>query len=270
MASQAGSSILALDFDVNRNSFKVIKTIEVPRGEYTLDKAVNWIIHINKVYNPSWIFCDRGYGDYQIERLHIYGESHPETGLKNKVVGYQFKQSIDIINPVTKETVKEPVKQFMVNQLKLTFERNRMILCPFDEMLHKQLVDYSVERVTQSGMQIYTSVNEHFVDALGLAHLAFVLKFPDLTQAIKRVENSTKLSQSHVDMLNRGANNALREITNPLNPWGNRPLTQIGKEPGERKGDYQQWVKVPLGAGPKRSGGGWGSRGGGFTGRSLW
>nr|DAS67976.1 MAG TPA: hypothetical protein [Caudoviricetes sp.] len=35
----------------------------MPRGEYTLDRAVEWIIRINQIYNPSWIFCDRGYGD---------------------------------------------------------------------------------------------------------------------------------------------------------------------------------------------------------------
>lgn len=66
-AVQAGSSLLVLDFDVNRKSFKVIKTIEVPRSEYTLDNAVNWIIKLNRIYNPSWIFCDRGFGGYKFK-----------------------------------------------------------------------------------------------------------------------------------------------------------------------------------------------------------
>ena len=38
----------------------------MPRGEYTLDKAVQWVVKLNQIYRPSWIFCDRGYGDYQI------------------------------------------------------------------------------------------------------------------------------------------------------------------------------------------------------------
>ena len=62
-AYQAGSSILVLDFDTDQHAFKVIKRVEVPRGEYTLDRAIEWIIRINQIYNPSWIFCDRGYGD---------------------------------------------------------------------------------------------------------------------------------------------------------------------------------------------------------------
>lgn len=43
--------------------FIVIKRIEVPRGEYTLDNAVNKIVEINDVYDPRWIFLDRGYGE---------------------------------------------------------------------------------------------------------------------------------------------------------------------------------------------------------------
>lgn len=274
-AYQAGSSILVLDFDTQRKKFKVLKKVEVPRGEYTLDNAVNWVIKMNEIYRPSWIFCDRGYGDYQVERLHLYGEEHPSSGLKNKVVGYQFKQTIDVFDPVTRQMTKEPMKQFMVNQLKLTFERDNIILCPFDEGIHKQLIDYSVDHISQSGLPVYTSKNEHFVDALGLAHLAFVLKFPDITGAIKVPKNSTKLEFSSVSLNKGGA--ALRSIESGAeNPWKTTKMPpQIGKDPGERKGDYQKWIKVPMGGKSHSENNffSWGSRSGrsrGYEGRSLW
>ena len=54
----------------------------------------------------------------------------------------------------------------MVNSLVKVFEEHRIILSPFDNTLHKQLVDYVVDRITQSGLPVYTSKNEHFVDAL--------------------------------------------------------------------------------------------------------
>lgn len=268
---QASSSIVVLDFDVNLKKFKVIRRIEVPRSEYSLDNAVNWIIRVNNIYNPSWIFCDRGYGDYQIERLHIYGDEHPSSGLKNKVVGYQFKESLDVMDPITFEMKKEPLKQFMVSQLSLSFERERIVLSPFDEILHKQLIDYCVDHIGSNGMPIYTSKEEHFVDALGLAHLAFVLKFPNLTAAIKVPESTTKMEHSSALLGVKRANMALRDISNP---WSNseRNVKQIGKGPGERRGDYQKWVKVPLGA-KNRSGGmsSWGSRGGNSSfDRSSW
>lgn len=211
--------------------------------------------------------------DYQIERLHIYGDEHPETNLRNKVIGYQFKESIDVMDPITKETHKEPVKQFMVNQLKLNIERERLIMSPFDEVLHKQLIDYEVDHISANGMPVYTSKNEHFVDALGLAHLAFVLKFPDITAAIKTVKYSTKITQMHGDAIHRRENAILRDISNPINPWKKRPMPkQIGKGPDELPGDYQKWVKVPIGSGShsSRTNRFWGKRSGGFTGRSMW
>lgn len=166
------------------------------------------------------------------------------------------------------------MKQFMVNQLKLNFERGRIILSPFDEVLHKQLVDYEVDHISQSGVPVYTSKNEHFVDALGLAHLAFVLKFPDLTGAIKTLKTEAKLQQVHVDPLNRQANAALRDLDSSINPWKNTSrVKQIGKDPDELPGDYQKWVHVPLTSGGGRSyHSSWGSRSGRNSGggRTMW
>lgn len=268
---QSSSSIIVLDYDVKQKKFWVMKRIEVPRGEYTLDNAVNWIIKVNRIYNPAWIFIDRGYGDYQLERLHIYGDEHPGTGLKTKVIGWQFANKLDVMDPVTKEMTKEPLKQFMVSQLCLAFERDQIILSPYDDVLHKQLVDYEVDHMTQSGQPVYTSKNEHFVDALGLAYLAFVLKFPTLAKAIKEVEHTTIIEFTNTQLGANRANAALREISAPYsNPWGNAPR-QIGKAPGERRGDYQKWVKIPVNAPSRSSGSTWGSRtGSGYYGRSLW
>ena len=59
------------------DKFKVIKRIEVPKSEYSYDNAVNLIIELNEQYNPAWIYVDRGSGEYQLEKLHIYGDEHP-------------------------------------------------------------------------------------------------------------------------------------------------------------------------------------------------
>lgn len=186
----ASSSILVLSYIKEFNRFMVINRIEVPRSEYQYDAAVNKIIEVNSIYNPAWIYVDAGAGEYQIERLHIYGEEHPETGLKNKVVRRHFKQSLDVIDPVTQEIDKKPLKQFMVNQMQIGFERDYFILSPFDELLHKQLIDYEVIKYSGATHEpIFTNVNEHFVDAFGLAYLAFVLEFPELTDVIKKEES---------------------------------------------------------------------------------
>ena len=91
---------------------------------------------------------------------------------------------------------KEPLKPFMVTQLQIAFERERLLLSPFDDVLHKQLIDYEVVKIGSNGKPIFTSENEHFIDALGLANLAFVLEFPRLTDVIKEVETQTIVSHT--------------------------------------------------------------------------
>lgn len=175
------------------HKFKVIRRIEVPKAEYSFDKAVNMIIELNRIYNPSWIYADRGSGEYQIEMLHKYGDEHPESGLKVKVKGFQFSQKIDVMDPVTHTMEHKPMKPFMVNQLAMCIERGQLILSPFDETLHKQLVDYEVIRQSAKGEPIFTDKNEHFVDALGLAFLAFALEMPNVTRTIEEVDFTTRL-----------------------------------------------------------------------------
>lgn len=210
--------------------------------------------------------------DYQIERLHIYGDEHPSTGLKNKVVGYQFKQTLDIQDPVEKTVRREPMKPFMVNQLARAFERDQILLSPFDEVLHKQLVDYCVDHLSQGGQPVYTSKNEHFVDALGLAYLAFVLNFPLITGAIKKPEFASGVYHSEAKIGSLRVEQALREISLPAaDAW--KDYKGKDRDKAERKGDFQQWVKVPLKAElPGRGSGSlWGSRTGrGTGGRSIW
>lgn len=267
----ASSSIIVLDYDVMRQKFRVLRRVEVPRGEYSYDNAVNLVVELNEIYNPSWIYCDRGSGEYQIERLHLIGEEQPSTGLRNKVKGWQFKNVLDIIDPVTKAITKEPLKPFMVNQLSILIERDQLMLSPFDEVLHKQLIDYEVKRVSQFGIPVYTSENEHFVDALGLAYLAFVLEFSELTKAIKKPVNATKILQSAVQLGQARANAALRDLSKPMqNPW--EKYHYAASDPNELRGDRPTWVKVPVVA-IRTNSTGWGtrdhsgSRGGG---RSMW
>ena len=258
----AASSILILDYDPNIDKFKVFKRVEVPRSEYTYDNAVNKIVELNEIYNPSFIYVDRGSGEYQLERLHIIGEENPHTGLKAKVKGWSFSNKIDIMDPITKEMDKKPMKPFMVNQLTLAFERDRMIMSPYDTVLKTQLIDYEVKTVTDNGTPKYTSENEHFVDALGLAYLAMVLEFKDLTGVIEDIKNTSNFYISSKQMGGPGITGSA--TTRPVvdqritdfyqnNDWDDHPS------------DRQRWVEVDMNYRSARtnsfnSRGGWGSR----------
>lgn len=185
-------------------------------------------------------------------------------------MGWQFKNNIDIVNPVTGMSVKEPLKPFMVNQLALAFERERFILSPFDETLHRQLVDYVVERISQSGMPVYTSKNEHFVDALGLAYLAFVLKFPDIAANIKQPHFSNQIKISSVSLGQSRVMKAFHDIqSSSSNPWEKKSKMD---DDDDLPGDKPTWKKIPMGKGtgaPRLAT--WGSRTGrGFDRRKSW
>lgn len=253
--------------------FKVIKRVEVPRSEYAYDAAVNLIVELNDQYNPSWIYCDAGAGEYQIEKLHMIGDERPYTGLKNKVVRRQFKQTLDIIDPVTFEQTKQPLKPFMVTQLQIAFERDKIILSPFDETLHKQLIDYCVEKISANGQPVFTSVNEHFVDAFGLAFLAMVLEFKELTNMMKDPETASKVKVVSKSIGSAGLNDIFREAENNA---VNYNQYQFDVDTEDRRGDRPNQFKLPLGYKyPSRNAGGsWGSRSNGLKGngafRSTW
>ena len=259
-----------MEFNVIRQKFQVIKRVELARAEYSYDNAVQTIIDLNEIYHPAFIYCDAGSGEYQIEALHIYGDKHPETSLKTKVKRWQFSQALEMMDPITGEVEKKPMKQFMVNQLTLAFERDRMILSPMDEVLYTQLVNYEVEKFTgNNNTPVYTSKDEHYIDALGLAYLAMVLEFKEITKTIKDREVATKMSFSSRIPGQAGLNKMFNEIQSSYSSNG-IPL----KPPSDDlRGDRQTWHKVSQNyrSGSSRSNTvSWGRRTGGGGGRSMW
>ena len=280
----SSSSIVILEYNVKFQQFMILKRFEMPRAEYSYDNAVNTVIELNKIYNPAWIYADRGSAEYQIERLHIYGDEHPESGLKNKLKGWQFANKVDVYDPITGEKEAKPMKPFMVNQLQLAFERGNMILSPWDDTIYNQLINYEVEKITASGIPTFTSKDEHFIDALGLAYLAMVLEFKKLTGVVQDFETATKteiLSNTH--LINPAAfqtQNLRSDVPQEVKDfYANTDFREI-------RGERQSWVKLgsyqgamnpthkydtkgnSIGRNPK---GTWGSRGGsgGFT-RKGW
>ena len=154
-----------------------------------------------------------------------------------------------------KTVTMEPMKPFMVNQLTIAFERGRIILSPYDDTLYKQLIDYSVVRIGANGQPVFTDENEHFVDCLGLAYLAFVLEFPDITKTVKQIDYTSKIVLSNKEL---GADKSvdLAFMKNGVqNPWLNKVDTS------ERRGERASYFKVPLGKPLQKSGSfSWGNR----------
>lgn len=261
---QASSSIVVLEYNLSLRKFMVLKRYEMPRSEYSYDVAVNKIIEFNEIYQPAFIYCDRGSGEYQLERLHIYGEEHPWTQLKERVVGWSFSNKIEITDPTTGETHLEPMKPFMVTQLQIAFERSTMILSKYDEVLYKQLIDYEVVKINQNGTPSFTSENEHFVDALGLAYLAMVLEFKDLTGVMKDREVASVMETTNKKLINH--NGLVDSLTraNEISPEIQEFYQNYQTD--EDADEQQRWVKTDFSSKIKSNNNyrntGWGSRDG--------
>ena len=186
-----------------------------------------------------------------------------------------FKQTLNVIDPITFEETKQPLKPFMVTQLQIAFEREKMMLSPFDEVLHKQLIDYCVEKIGANGQPVFTSENEHFVDALGLAYLAMVLEFKELTNMLQEPETTTKVQFSKKTLGSAGLNQIFADVENTAINKGNPIMPKY--DPTERRGDRPTQFKVSAGYRKSFNSSSWGSRSsgagrgstGGF-GRSSW
>ena len=270
----SSSSIVILEYNMKFQQFMILKRFEMPRAEYSYDNAVNTVIALNEIYQPAWIYADRGSGEYQIERLHIYGDEHPESGLKHKLKGWQFANKVEVYDPITGEKEAKPMKPFMVNQLQLAFERNNLILSPWDDVIYKQLIDYEVEKITASGIPTFTSKDEHYIDALGLAYLAMVLEFKKLTGVMQEFETASEMKlmpNLHLTGANAFAGqNARKQVPQEVKEFfENTDFSEI-------RGERQSWVKLDSCQGAMNptdkysnnySGrSNWGSRGGGLGG----
>lgn len=185
---RASPEIVVLEYQPSEEGgglFQVIYRETVPRVQYTLDFAVNRIVELDGVFRPAYIYVDRGFGDYQVERLHIIGKQaspdDPAYGLEKRVKGIQFKENISVQEPGTGKIVNKNVKHVMVAFTTFLLERKALVFSSEDNHLSRQMMEYNYQ-ISQAGNLLYTPgpSGDHILDALQLAVLAFGCEFPDL------------------------------------------------------------------------------------------
>lgn len=229
--------------------FKVINRVEIPKGEFTYDNAVQKIIELDKIYNPAFIYPDRGAGEYQIELLR--------KALGDKVKGVHLGSSHEVRDPISRIFEKKPIKPFMVNQAVLLLERG-MLRIPsndIDEMIFRQMTNYQVIRIAaKTGEPTYTNVDEHALDAMMLALLAFIIEMPDLASTIHQIEVARNMAQVRVhqyDPLSRiqmsdSRSTSIREWDEPGSP-PMRKVTVGWSKKRDQDRNAEQWA--PRGSG---------------------
>lgn len=251
----AATQIIVTEYDQLLKKFRVAYRAEITRGEFTLDNAVKKIIELNEIWDPKFIYIDRGFGEYQIEFLTLHGRENPETGLDRKIRPIHFGSKIEVRDPGTRQVDMKDVKPFMVNQTAILLERDQIVLSPYDDMVWKQMMDYQVVKITSNGRPVYTSENEHALDAFMLTMLGFTLEFPDITKIMEEIRVARKV----VKLPQRNQEEKLQEKV-----FGGQRDVYGNKVQREREAkDNPNWHlnKVPLGYKGASKANPWGSRG---------
>lgn len=191
----AETSLLAYEWDEYYKMFVPLDKVSIPRTSFTLTIAVDTIIKMNKIHDFDWIYVDKGYGEMQIEQLHLYGKNHPESGLHKKVIGVSFSEKVAVRDPYTKKKDDKDVKPFMVNNSVNLFEKGMLALDPKDSQLKEQLEGYRIKSISSNGRPTYSDDNEHYVDALNLSMLGFALQYDSMirVQLAKRIASFSAL-----------------------------------------------------------------------------
>lgn len=169
--------------EIFQNKLRITHREEVMKEEYTLTAAVDRVIELNGIFNPEWIYIDRGYGEVQSELLHKWGVDHPATRLNKKVIGVSFSEMLEMNDPFTKLPVKKEIKPFMVDNLGQLLEREEIVFPNSDQDLYLQLISYVVARTSVYGRPIFETsgdIPDHAHDALILACLAYTQKYGEL------------------------------------------------------------------------------------------
>jgi replicative DNA helicase len=176
-----GPSIVITELDRRVQKMRVVhaEVIDKSVKGFTLGNAVRRIIKLNEMYDPNFIYCDRGYGERQVEELHEYGQMHPDTGLSYKVKGIHFSEKVQVHDYVSNQVVKKPVKQVMAADMRQWFYERRVIISRYRADLRRQLENFRVEKVTQQGYK-FNEDDEHLVDAFMLSIHAVSVHFDEL------------------------------------------------------------------------------------------
>lgn len=187
-----GTEILTLGWNPAGGMFRVVDAICVEKSEYTQLSGVAKLIEMVKKWHPAFVYIDAGGGGSTNEEvLRKTSYSHRRPGgdpqiakLLDILKKYDSGASVEARDPIDGRLKKRPAKQFMVNACVRLFEQGKMVISSADKTLEKQLRSYIIKRISPTGTPVYdvreAKVQDHRLDALHLAAVAYHLEFGDL------------------------------------------------------------------------------------------
>ena len=169
---QAGCTIAVVEYLRELEVYNLVYWAETERTDFTYVDTVEEIIRINEILDPVAINVDRGSGETQVELLRARGVAHSSTGLDKKVHGFHFHQKIEVKDPVSGQLERMRFKDATIGFTTHLLEQGRFRYPAHDNKLDRMFKAYHVVRNNPAG-PVYSSDNEHAIDAIGLALWGF-------------------------------------------------------------------------------------------------
>lgn len=173
---QAGPSLLMVSYFPGIDHYKVLYREEVDKNiphlfNYTCDR----IIDLHKIARLDWLYLEATSDVMQVETLQILARQRAPD-LYNKIIAINFNSNHESFDMVTKDKITRNIKTVIIGQLQNLFENGRVKFPKADGVLLEQLSTYKIMGYTSRGPR-YSKINEHFIDALGLACWAMFIKY---------------------------------------------------------------------------------------------
>lgn len=179
-------------------SYRIVDLDIIRKLEFSQHAAVEAVMAMDKKWGGNtFMYVDRGYGEVQVEMLWKYDVDYPseKTNYKERVVPITMNQSILIKDPATKQDIKKPIKQFMVNCAQRALEQNLCIMpqsedtdtriipteLPYSDIgLVQQMRGFKITKWSPSGVPSYSQEYEHTLTAWMLAILGHNMQHTDI------------------------------------------------------------------------------------------
>lgn len=186
---QAGIHVVICEFDTDWQAIKLVHKSIITHKDLVYHKAIRRILQLQRAWKCNHIYVDKGAGKMAMEALLLEGRANEHTGLDKIVKGVDFGSRMSVRIPGTNEFEKKAVKPLVVNMAVRRLQEVKIAL-PVEEKpntgisedglkvysLATQMEEFRVERITPSGMPVYSQGEEHTLIAWMCAVFGFVIE----------------------------------------------------------------------------------------------
>lgn len=143
------------------------------------------VVRLNWLWEPNYIYADKGYGHHLIEDLLVYGhelrakrnrtpQEEQALFLPDRLKQFDFWANLELTDPVTNKPIKKHGKHFLVENAVRILEEDGFRFPTSDEILYRQMGNYIIERYQAGNNKpIYgmedKKIGDHRLDAFMLA-----------------------------------------------------------------------------------------------------